>query len=232
MRLDKFIANQTHLTRSEAIVAIKFGRVAVDNKIVKISEQKIDENSQIVTLDGKQIVYKKFVYLMLNKPDGIVSSTDDGDGKTVVDLLPEYYQKREVFPCGRLDKNTLGLIILTDDGESSHKLLSPKTHAEKVYKFVCKFPLSENDLIVLQNGVDIGGYITMPCKITLDDERSGKIVLTEGKYHQIKLMFQQVHNQIIYLERIAFAGICLDENLERGKWRELNEDEIKLFTKK
>ena len=131
-----------------------------------------------------------------------------------------------LFPCGRLDKHTLGLMLLTNDGQLSHRLLSPKRHIAKTYAFRVKFPLSEKDISELQSGVDIGGYLTKSCTVTLTDEREGCITLTEGKYHQIKLMMEAVHNQIIYLERITFGPLSLDPALERGEWRELTNEEI------
>ena len=131
-----------------------------------------------------------------------------------------------LFPCGRLDKHTLGLMLLTNDGQLSHRLLSPKRHVAKTYAFRVKFPLSEKDISELQSGVDIGGYLTKPCTVTLTDEREGHITLTEGKYHQIKLMMEAVHNQITYLERITFGPLSLDPALSRGEWRELTDAEI------
>ena len=131
-----------------------------------------------------------------------------------------------VFPCGRLDKHTLGLMLLTNDGPLSHRLLSPKRHVGKTYAFSVKFPLSETDVKSLESGVDIGGYVTKPCRVRLDGERAGEITIVEGKYHQIKLMMEAVHNQITYLERVSFGPLSLDPSLERGEWRELTADEI------
>ena len=131
-----------------------------------------------------------------------------------------------LFPCGRLDKHTLGLMLLTNDGQLSHRLLSPKRHVAKTYAFRVKFPLSQADISALENGVDIGGYLTKPCTVKLTDEREGQITLTEGKYHQIKLMMEVVHNQITYLERITFGSLSLDAALSRGEWRELTNEEI------
>ena len=134
-----------------------------------------------------------------------------------------------LFPCGRLDKHTLGLMLLTNDGQLSHRLLSPKRHVAKSYAFGVKFPLSQADLQALEAGVDIGGYLTKPCTVLLSGEREGTITITEGKYHQIKLMMEAVHNQITYLERITFGPLTLDPALERGEWRELNAEEIDLL---
>ena len=131
-----------------------------------------------------------------------------------------------LFPCGRLDKHTLGLMLLTNDGQLSHRLLSPKRHVAKTYAFHVKFPLSEADISALESGVDIGGYLTKPCHVELTGEREWRITIIEGKYHQIKLMMEAVHNQITYLERITFGPLSLDAALARGEWRELTAEEI------
>ena len=162
---------------------------------------------------------------MLNKPDGYVSARTDDKSPTVLELLPPELQKIGLFPCGRLDKNTFGLMILTNNGPLSHKLLSPKNHVDKKYRFNVKFPISQNDVEALEQGVDIGGYMTAPCKVDMTDERSGYITLTEGKYHQIKLMAEAVHNQITFLERVSFGPVALDTNLSRGEWRHLTPEE-------
>ena len=169
---------------------------------------------------------------MLNKPDGYVSATDDEKEKTVLDLVNDEDRRKGLFPCGRLDKNTLGLVILTNDGDGAHRLLSPKHHVEKVYKFEVDAPISSEDVSRLENGVDIGGYLTKPCKIKLyDNLSSGEITLTEGKYHQIKRMMEAIDNKITYLERISFGSILLDESLKRGEWRYLTTAEEEIFKK-
>ena len=165
----------------------------------------------------------------MNKPDGVVSATEDGRDKTVIDLLPEKLQKLNLFPCGRLDKHTLGLVMLTDDGDLAHRLLSPKHHVKKKYYFESKFPLTEEEIVYLEKGATLeDGYVTKPSEIELfDNKQSGYITLVEGKYHQIKRMLESVNNKITYLERITFGPLVLDENLERGQWRFLTDTEIK-----
>ncbi|MBR5602096.1 MAG: pseudouridine synthase, partial [Clostridia bacterium] len=159
-------------------------------------------------------------------------ATEDGRLPTVIELLPEELQKIGLFPCGRLDKNTLGLMLLTNDGDTSHRLLAPKSHVTKTYAFKLKFPLSDADITDLESGVDIGGYVTAPCRVVRTGEREGQITLTEGKYHQIKLMMEAVHNQVTYLERVSFGPLVLDPTLERGQWRHLCADEIAQLNKK
>ena len=227
MRLDKMLSECGLASRKETARAVRAGQVTVNGVAVQRADVQIDPAVDAVTLCGKPVRYRKFVYVMLNKPDGYVSATEDSRGEQVVtSLLPEEYQKMGLFPCGRLDKHTLGLMLLTNDGQLSHRLLSPKRHVAKTYAFRVKFPLSEKDISELEAGVDIGSYLTKPCTVKLTDEREGQITLTEGKYHQIKLMMEAVHNQITYLERITFGPLSLDSALERGEWRELTDEEI------
>ena len=169
---------------------------------------------------------------MLNKPLGVVSATEDGKDKTVIDLLPDELQKASLFPSGRLDKETSGLMILTNDGVSSHKRLSPKNHVEKVYEYECIEELSDEDKRKIEQGITLkDGYTTKPCVIENADGYSGKITLTEGKYHEIRRLFGAVGNKITSLKRVSFGNILLDADLESGEWRYLTKDEIKEFTK-
>ena len=225
MRLDKFIVESGLASRSEITKVAKNGGVTVNGQVVRRASGHIDPTSDKVTYLGKEVIWREFTYVMLHKPEGYVSATDDDKFPTVITLLPDELQRIGLFPCGRLDKNTLGLMILTNNGPLSHKLLAPKNHVSKKYRFTVKFPISENDVQSLESGVDIGGYITAPCKVEMIGEKEGYITLTEGKYHQIKLMAEAVHNQITYLERVTFGPIALDEGLGRGEWRYLTEDE-------
>ena len=227
MRLDKLLSECGIASRKEAAKAAKAGQITVNGIPAAKADMQVDPTSDTITFCGRAVRWREFVYVMLNKPDGYVSATEDSRGEQVVtQLLPEEYQKMGLFPCGRLDKHTLGLMLLTNDGQLSHRLLSPKRHVAKTYAFRVKFPLSEGDVSTLESGVDIGSYLTKPCTVTLTDEREGQITLTEGKYHQIKLLMEAVHNQITYLERITFGPLSLDPTLSRGEWRELSEAEI------
>ena len=227
MRLDKLLSECGIASRKETAKAAKAGQITVNGTPAAKADMQVDPIADAITFCGRAVRWREFVYVMLNKPDGYVSATEDSRGEQVVtQLLPEEYQKMGLFPCGRLDKHTLGLMLLTNDGQLSHRLLSPKRHVAKIYAFRVKFPLSESDVSALESGVDIGGYLTKPCTVTLADEREGRITLTEGKYHQIKLMMEAVHNQITYLERITFGPLSLDPTLLRGEWRELSEAEI------
>ncbi len=225
MRLDKLLSECGIASRTESARAARAGKITVDGAVVRRADTKVDPDVSRVIYCGIPVQYRKFVYVMLNKPDGYVSATEDGKEQTVLELLPEVYRKMGLFPCGRLDKHTLGLMLLTNDGELSHRLLAPKSHVSKTYAFRVKFPLSEEDARCLEAGVDIGGYLTKPCTVELLGKTEGRITITEGKYHQIKLMMEAVHNQITYLERRSFGPLELDASLARGAWRELTKEE-------
>ncbi len=232
MRLDKMIASTGLASRSQISAAVRGGRVLVDGVVARKADMQVDPDAVSVIYCGTPVQYRKYTYIMLNKPEGYVSATEDGRLPTVVELLPPELQRIGLFPCGRLDKNTLGLMLLCNDGNTSHRLLAPKSHVAKTYAFKLKFPLSDADIAALEAGVDIGGYITAPCQVVRTAEREGKITLTEGKYHQIKLMMEAVHNQVTYLERVTFGPLELDPKLERGQWRYLCADEIAALIKK
>ena len=228
MRLDKFLVATGCCSRSEAKKHARKGAVTVNGVAAKTSDMNIDENKDRVAFCGREIVYRRFTYVMLNKPEGVVSATEDGRDVTVLDLLPADVRTRGMFPCGRLDKYTLGLMLLTDDGELGHKLLAPKSHVEKSYRFESAHGVSEEERQMLESGVHIeGGYLTKPCRVVLDFEGAsgGVITLREGKYHQIKQMLEAVSNKITYLERITFGPLVLDKALERGEWRMLSAEE-------
>lgn len=229
MRIDKFLSNMGIATRTESSKAARAGLILVNGAAVKKADAHIDPNKDEIIYCGRKIEYRKYTYILMNKPDGVVSATEDGKDKTVIDLLPEELQRLNLFPCGRLDKHTVGLVMLTDDGELAHRLLSPKHHVKKKYFFESKFPLTEGEISYLEKGATLeDGYITKPSEIDLlEDGKSGYITLVEGKYHQIKRMLESVNNKITYLERITFGPLALDENLARGQWRFLTDEEIK-----
>ena len=214
IRLDKFLSVTGTLSRSESKKAVRKGRVFVNGASVRASDVEVDPDSDTIVFDGKTIKYRRFTYIMLNKPEGYVSATDDTRDKTVLELLPDELRKFNLFPCGRLDKYTLGLMLITDDGELSHKLLAPKSHVEKSYRFGSERGVSEEERIKLEEGVYIeGGYLTKPARVVLDGEGAsgGVITIREGKYHQIKQMFEATSNKITYLERVSFGPLTLDE---------------------
>lgn len=233
MRLDKFFTHTGTMSRKECAQASKRGRISVNGKIVTDPAVHINESTDTVELDGNAIAYMKYVYVMLNKPAGYVSSADEPGEKTVLELLPENIVKCGVFPSGRLDKDTTGLMIITNDGVSSHKALAPKRHVDKKYRYECADILTSSDIDKMKNGITLAdGYTTLPCEIDAQGERCGVITLHEGKYHQIKRMFGAVGNKITSLKRLTFGEISLDETLPEGQWRYLTEAEIKIFTGK
>lgn len=232
MRLDKFFSELKIFSRREIVNELKKGYIKVNNVVVKKADFKIDEEKDIITYKDNVVKYKKYIYLMLNKPEGYISATEDLTQKTVLDLLPNNLRKFNLFPVGRLDKDTTGLVILTNDGISAHNALSPKHHVNKKYLFTVIDPYSEEDKEAIENGITLAdGYTTKPCVIERIDTTSGFITLTEGKYHEIKRLFGARGNKIIKLERISFSEIYLGD-LPLGEYRHLTEEEEKIFTKK
>lgn len=229
MRIDKLLSTVGAASRSEAGRAARAGRITVNGTAVRNAAADIDPQRDVICFDGVQIVYSEFVYIMLNKPEGYVSATEDRRDPNVLELLPESVRRPGLFPCGRLDKNTVGLMLITNDGALGHRLLSPRRHVEKRYRFECRSEVSEAERAELEGGLRLAdGYVTQPATVELDEgRRSGVITLHEGKYHQIKRMFGAVNdNRIIYLERIAFGPLTLDGALSRGEWRYLTDEEV------
>lgn len=228
MRVDKFLTATATATRSESSKAARQGRILVNGQPCKSTSQQIDPEVDEVKFDGVVIDYQQYIYILLNKPKGYVSATEDGREKTVLDLLPEKLRSIGLFPCGRLDKNTVGVMLLTNNGSLGHQLLSPKYHVTKIYRYEAMEALSDKDVAKLEGGVSIlDGYLTKPAKVVRDeDPRFGEIAITEGKYHQIKLMFEAVDNKILELERVQFGPLGLDDTLSRGEWRYLTAEEV------
>ncbi len=231
MRIDKFISDSGIATRRETAKVAKAGGLLVDGAVVKDASRHIDPEKCTVTFAGRLVAYSRFTYVMLNKPEGYVSATDDKINPYVTELLPEELRRRELFPVGRLDKDTVGLMILTNNGVLAHSLLSPRHHVEKEYFFTAAEPLPKGAEELFFRGITLGdGYECKSAVLKLgDDRKSGSIILTEGKYHQIKRMIASMDNRVTSLERIRFSDIHLDESLERGQWRYLSDEEIKIL---
>ena len=225
LRLDKFLCDVKVGSRSQVKEYLKKGMVKVNGEVVKRPEFKVDEKKDGISFQGKEILYKRYVYYMLNKPKGVVSATRDAC-RTVTDLLKDTGYD-DLFAVGRLDKDTEGLLLMTNDGNLAHNLLSPKKHVEKKYYVELERTLGEEDRKALETGVDIGEErLTFPAKVEQITETSIFLIITEGKYHQVKRMMQAVENEVVYLKRVAMGGIFLDENLPQGAYRELTEDEM------
>ena len=234
MRIDKLISDCGLLSRKETALAAKRGQLLVDGEAVRDVSRHIDPERQTVTLFGKTVEYNRYTYVMLNKPEGYVSATEDSRLPVVTELLPGELRRQELFPVGRLDRDTVGLMILTNNGKLAHTLLSPKRHVSKLYRFESADALPEGAEERFRDGVILAdGYECKSAVIRLSESRaSGEITLTEGKYHQIKRMVAALGSRVTYLERIAFADIPLDESLARGEWRYLTEGEISSLLEK
>ena len=226
MRLDKLISDSAALTRKEAAASVRAGQAAVNGTVVREPDCKVDPGLDTVVFRGVPLVYRKYIYAMLNKPAGYVSATDDRSLPYVLELFPPEYRKRGLFPVGRLDRDTTGLLIMTDDGQTAHRCLSPRRHVTKVYSFTCLSPLPPEAEKAFADGMTLGGEVCLPATLSPDPSRlAGSVTLTEGKYHQIKRMFERLGNKITTLKRESFAGIPLDPSLAPGEWRELTKEE-------
>ena len=227
-RLDKVLATCALISRTEAQAALKAGRVTVDGIPVRDGKVKADSDLQTILLDGKRVEGDGFVYLMLYKPVGVLSATEDKKGAvTAMDLLPEEYRKAAPGVVGRLDKDAEGLLLLTSNGELNHRLTSPKRHADKQYRVTVDIPATEEDAAAFAAPMDLGDFVTQPGKLELlGDGRETLVTIHEGKFHQIKRMFAHQGKTVQTLKRLSIGPLVLDENLEAGQWRGLEKCEI------
>jgi 16S rRNA pseudouridine516 synthase len=233
MRIDKVLSNLGYGSRKDVKKLLKDGAVKVNNVVVKDAKQHVDPERDSVTLNGEEIQYREFIYLMMNKPPGVISATEDNRDETVIDLLEVEDQIFEPFPVGRLDKDTEGLLLITNDGQLSHRLLSPKKHVPKTYFALIEGEVTEEDIEAFKNGVTLDdGYETKPGDLVI--LKSGltsdiELTITEGKFHQVKRMFQSVGKRVIYLKRLSMGPLKLDETLELGEYRELTDEELEML---
>ena len=226
-RLDKVISNQIGYSRKEVKDLVKQKRITINGNTALKSDIKVDVLVDKILVDGKEISFKKFVYLMLNKPKGYVSATEDKNMPTVLELVPDEYLHRDLFPAGRLDRDTTGLMLITDDGEFAHNILSPKKHVKKTYNVTIDIPMTEEMVIAFKNGVNLIDGECKEAELTITGEYTGVVVLTEGRYHQIKRMFGCFGAKVVELERIGMGDFCLPEDLELGECREFSNEELK-----
>ena len=226
MRLDKFVSDAAALTRTQSRKAIKAGRVTVSETKIKDIAFQVSE-SDLVLLDSAEIFYKKFVYIMLNKPQGYVSATEDKRQKTVLDLLDPSYSRYQLFPVGRLDIDTEGFLLLTNDGELAHNMLSPNKNVGKTYFLRLENEITDEKISLLEKGVDIGECITKPAKAERVSANEINLTITEGKFHQIKRMASSVGNKVEYLKRLSYGDFHLDKTLNLGDYRPLSDTEVK-----
>ena len=233
-RLDKAIAMQGSLSRSEVKTLIRKGAVTVNGQVVKNADFGVDFDSDTVAVQGKELSLRTHIYLMLNKPKGVVSASEDKHLPTVVDLVPKELWRKGLFPAGRLDKDTTGFVLITDDGEFAHDILSPKKHISKTYHALVNGEITEEMIEGFAKGVAIGEDFTLPAslkRISSDEQGSwGEVILKEGMYHQIKRMFGAYGLKVLELKRVQMGKLPLDPNLEEGKCRELTAEELRLVS--
>jgi 16S rRNA pseudouridine516 synthase len=233
-RIDKVLSNLGHGTRKEVKALLKKGKIEIDGIIVSDNTMKIDPEKVTIKVSGEEIKYRKFIYLIMNKPAGVVSATVDNHDETVIDLIDQEYHAFKPFPIGRLDKDTVGLLFITNDGELNHKLIAPKNHVDKVYYAQINKACDEKDVATFKKGVVLDDkYQCMPAilEILKADENGSEVMITiqEGKFHQVKRMFESVDKKVVFLRRISFGPLKLDENLCEGQYRELTDEELNLL---
>lgn len=234
-RLDKIISNMGYGSRKEVKQYIKDGRVSLGDKILRDNKLKLDPYNDEIYFDGERVIYREFIYLMMNKPQGLVSSTDDPLSPTVIDILDDRHLHFEPFPVGRLDKDTEGLLLISNDGKLAHDLLSPKKGVNKKYYAELEGLVDDRYIDIFQHGIELDdGYKTLPAKLEIiESSPRSRVYLTiqEGKYHQVKRMFAAFSMEVLYLKRVAMGDLNLDESLALGEYRELRQDEKKLLMK-
>ena len=235
MRLDKLLSNSGKGSRKDIKQILKSGTVTVNGKVVTDGATQVDENKDTIIIGKDSVIYRKYIYLMLNKPQGYISAVYDKKLPVVTELVPDKYRHFEVFPVGRLDIDTEGLLVLTNDGDLCHRVLSPKYHVDKTYFVRCLSPLSAEDSAAFKDGITLDdGYRTMSAALCIDSANPNECTLTiqEGKFHQVKRMMEAVGNKVVYLKRLSMGRLRLDKNLALGGIRELTPDEVKMLETK
>ncbi len=231
-RIDKILSEQTNYSRKEIKKLISKGLVLVNDRIVKRPEEKYNDEAIIIKINGEKVSINKHFYLLLNKPKGYVSTTSLNEDKTVIDLIPDKYKTKTLFPAGRLDKNTTGLMLITDDGFFSHNILSPKKHIKKVYEVVIDIPISEDMIIGFKNGVKLNDGECKSALLEKTGEYSSLVTLTEGRYHQIKRMFGCFGAKVVKLHRVCMGELYLPDDLGVGEMREATDEELEKIQSK
>ena len=237
MRLDKFLVACAVGSRTEVKNFLKLGRVTVNGKKEKSAKLQIDEEKDEIRFDGQKLDYEEFVYYMMNKPQGVISATEDPKHKTVLDLMDDYARAKEVFPVGRLDIDTHGLLLLTNDGKLAHALLSPKRHVDKTYLAQINGVMTDADVETFAQGIPLKDFTCQPAKLELvfiDTEKEESLVrvtIAEGKFHQVKRMVAYCGKEVVDLQRLTMGTLTLDENLKRGEWRRISKEELEALLK-
>ncbi len=230
-RLDKIISNRTGISRKDAKAAISGGKVTVSGNVIRSSDYKVGENEEVF-LEGKKISGNAHIYIVLNKPKGYVSATEDPEQKTVIELVPPELFRNGIFPAGRLDKDTTGLMIITDDGDFAHRILAPRKHVPKKYAVTIDLPVTEDMKNGFENGIELSDGICKSSKLIKTGDYTCEVTLSEGRYHQIKRMFGCFGAKVTELHRLSMGGFSLPENLLPGECRELTEKELALIESK
>lgn len=232
-RIDKIICTAANVSRSQAAAIIKKGRAAVNGIKVTSPKDKFDEVNDVFTVDGKEIKYSRFVYIMMNKPKGVISASEGGRDKTVVDILPQEMKRKNLFPAGRLDKDTTGFVLITDDGDFAHRILSPKNHIPKEYIAVLDRPFDDDITAEFEKGIELKNDICMPAKLSAVDGnyKTALVTIKQGMYHQIKRMFLKFGITVVELKRVKMGGLELDFSLNEGECRYLSAEELKIIEK-
>lgn len=226
-RLDKILSSFYSLSRADTKKLMKKQCVKVNGVIVRGLDMKVNPESDVITVDGERVIFKKNIYIMMNKPQGVISASDDKRESTVVDLVPDELYRDGLFPAGRLDKDTTGFVLLTDDGDFAHRILSPKNHIEKTYHALLEHPLTQSDIEHFLNGVELkDGTLCLEAKVRMLEGNTAEVIIHEGKYHQVKRMFAAMGNRVLSLRRVAMGKLLLDETLGDGECRELTEEEL------
>lgn len=228
-RLDKILASQGIGSRREVAALIRRGKVTVDGQALLRQEQKVDPEAAEICVDGKPLFVKKYLYLMMNKPSGVLSAARDSRIRTVVDLLPPELFRKGLFPAGRLDKDTTGLLIITDDGELAHRMLAPKSHIYKLYEAQLDNPVDEDDVEAFAKGVPLKDFVCLPARLEPFAGNTARVQVREGKFHQVKRMFAARGKTVLALTRLQMGGLKLDPTLKPGESRELTEEELALI---
>jgi 16S rRNA pseudouridine516 synthase len=225
-RIDKIIASQTEFSRSEVKKLILQRKVTVDGNVISKSDVKVDEENSVIEVDGKKLNVRKYIYIMLNKPKGYVSATEDKNDPTVLDLLPDKYLGKGLFPAGRLDKNTTGLMIITNDGVLAHNILAPKKHIKKLYDVTLDIPTTDEMVKSFERGIELNDGQCKSAIMQITGEYTAIVTITEGRYHQIKRMFGCCGAKVIELRRLKMGNLELPEDLKEGESRELTDSEL------
>ncbi len=233
LRIDKILSNLGYGSRADLKKYCKQGLIKINDKIISNPGMQVDTDVDKIEFNNEIVKYREFVYIMMNKPDGYLSATFDKKDPIVLDLIDKSYLAFEPFPVGRLDKDTEGLLVLTNDGQLAHRVLSPKKHVPKTYYAKIEGKVTEEDIKAFEEGVTLDdGYETMPAQLKIlksDDLSEIELTIHEGKFHQVKRMFESVGKKVVYLKRLSMGKLMLDENLDLGEYRELTDEEVKLI---